>query len=88
LQEISAVAHIGFQVVSGKSDISLGRCLSRWAPPGQESQDKKESSFSEEKEAKILLSICAMRNRHTPLPNGQKFFASFFQKRSASFLPT
>jgi hypothetical protein len=38
------------------------------------------------KRSKKLLPIYAQSNRHTPQPNGQKFFASFFQKRSAFFL--
>jgi hypothetical protein len=41
---------------------------------------KQASSFSEEKEEKRLLSIWV------PALNGQKFFGSFFQKRTASFL--
>jgi hypothetical protein len=47
---------------------------------------KEESSFSEEKEAKRLLSVGP---REMPIASRavkeQKFFASFFQKRSAFF---
>jgi hypothetical protein len=44
-------------------------------------------SFSEEKEAKRLLLIhtCAGVTAVAHAPNSQKFFASFFQKRSPSF---
>jgi hypothetical protein len=38
------------------------------------------SSFSEEKEAKRLLSICVRDPRMT-YAHGQEFFASFLQKR-------
>jgi hypothetical protein len=42
---------------------------------------KEESSFSEEKEAKRLLSIKVDR-RPPPDTNSQKFFGSFFQGRT------
>jgi hypothetical protein len=45
--------------------------------------DKKESSFSEEKEAKRLLIVLSRRLRQTRA-NKQKFFGSFFQKRTLS----
>jgi hypothetical protein len=44
---------------------------------------KEESSFSEEKEAKRLLSVLGVRP--LPLLNGEKFFGSFFQERTAFF---
>jgi hypothetical protein len=49
---------------------------------------KKESSFSEEKEAKRLLFFAAAQNSlasctYSGLARTQKFFASFFQKRSS-----
>jgi hypothetical protein len=49
---------------------------------------KKDSSFSEEKEAKRLLSVRAgtMRRSRAARQNGQEFFASFLQKRRPSFL--
>jgi hypothetical protein len=43
---------------------------------------KKESSFFGKKEAKKLLSICIRLSRENPGANGQKFFGSFFQKRT------
>jgi hypothetical protein len=46
-------------------------------------QLKEESSFSEEKEAKRLLSVLGVGAR--PLLNGEKFFGSFFQERTSSF---
>jgi hypothetical protein len=45
----------------------------------------KKSSFSEEKEPKRLLLIWSMGcgRANAPGPESKKFFASFFQKRSA-----
>jgi hypothetical protein len=43
---------------------------------------KQESSFSEEKEAKRLLSITPRPISRDHGANGQKFFGSFFQKRT------
>jgi hypothetical protein len=49
---------------------------------------KKESSFSEEKEAKRLLSVLS-RTFLQAHANKQKFFGSFFQKRTLlSLWPT
>jgi hypothetical protein len=44
---------------------------------------QEDSSFSEEKEAKRLLSVWVLPMRLAPRAdlNGQKFFASFLQKR-------
>ncbi|HTZ69513.1 MAG TPA: hypothetical protein VMB71_02585 [Acetobacteraceae bacterium] len=50
-------------------------------------KEKKESSFSEEKEAKRLLSMTSDSESgwvdSDGARNGQKFFGSFFQKRTA-----
>jgi hypothetical protein len=52
--------------------------------PAEPKRQNKESSFFEKKEAKKLLLLRAVA-RACPRPQDQKFFASFFQKRSASF---
>jgi hypothetical protein len=43
---------------------------------------RKNTSFSEEKEAKRLLSRFLGAAMPPALPNGEKFFGSFFQKRT------
>jgi hypothetical protein len=48
------------------------------------SDASKDSSFSEEKEAKRLFSLCAEASTGT---KSQKFFGSFFKKEPLPLLP-
>jgi predicted MFS family arabinose efflux permease len=48
-------------------------------------EEREGSSFSEEKEAKRLSSVSASPSAEPRGASGQKFFGSFFQKRTASF---
>jgi len=43
---------------------------------------RKESSFSEEKEAKRLLPNGSQQTRRHPTQKDKKFFGSFFQKKN------
>jgi hypothetical protein len=47
---------------------------------------KEESSFSVEKEAKRLSSICAVRNGSGPAQRGKSFLVLFFKKEHTFFL--
>jgi hypothetical protein len=49
---------------------------------------KKESSFFEKKEAKKLLLTAGLSTAFANAHSEQKFFASFFQKRSACLCAT